>query len=101
LQGTQATLDDIDSLKKIGLIHYQFETIHPFLDGNGRIGRLLITLFMFERKILSNEMLYISYFLKRNRIEYYDRLMEVRMKGNFEQWIKFFLLVIYEFGRMP
>lgn len=88
--------DDIDPLIKIGLAHYQFETIHPFLDGNGRIGRLLITLFLMERKVLNYETLYISYFLKRNRIEYYDRLMEVRTKGNYEQWIKFFLLAIYE-----
>ncbi len=88
--------DDIDHLIKIALIHYQFETIHPFLDGNGRIGRLLINLYLIEKKILSCETLYISYFLKRNRIEYYDRLTEVRMKGNFEQWIKFFLLAIYE-----
>lgn len=88
--------DDIDPLVKIGLAHYQFETIHPFLDGNGRIGRLLITLFLIEKKVLSQETLYISYFLKRNRVEYYDRLMEVRMKGKFEQWIKFFLLCLYE-----
>ena len=88
--------DDMDALVKIGLAHYQFETIHPFLDGNGRIGRLLITLFLIEKKFLSHETLYISYFLKRNRIEYYDRLMEVRIKGNFEQWIKFFLLAVYE-----
>ncbi len=88
--------DDLDPLVKIGLAHYQFETIHPFLDGNGRVGRLLISLFLRERKILSHETLYISYFLKRNRIEYYDRLMEVRMKGNFEQWVRFFLLAIYE-----
>ncbi|MGB3367694.1 MAG: Fic family protein [Acidaminobacteraceae bacterium] len=88
--------DDIDPLVKIALAHYQFETIHPFLDGNGRIGRLLITLFLMEKKVLSYETLYISYFLKRNRIEYYDRLMEVRTKGNYEQWIKFFLLAVYE-----
>jgi Uncharacterized conserved protein len=78
------------------LIHYQFETIHPFLDGNGRIGRLLIALYLIEKKLLSHETLYISYFLKRNRIEYYDRLTEVRVKGDFEQWIKFFLLATYE-----
>jgi Fic family protein len=88
--------DNMDSLIKIGLAHYQFETIHPFLDGNGRVGRLLITLFLMERNILTHEILYISYFLKKNRIEYYDRLMEVRIKGNYEQWIKFFLLAVYE-----
>jgi Fic family protein len=88
--------NELDTLIKIALIHYQFETIHPFLDGNGRIGRLLIALFLIEKKLLSHETLYISYFLKRNRIEYYDRLTEVRTKGNFEQWIKFFLLAVYE-----
>lgn len=88
--------DNMDPLVKVGLAHYQFETIHLFLDGNGRIGRLIITLFLIEKKILCQETLYISYFLKRNRVEYYDRLMEVRIKDNFEQWIKFFLLAIYE-----
>ncbi len=88
--------DELDPLIKIALIHYQFETIHPFLDGNGRIGRLLIALFLIEQKHLSYETLYISYFLKRNRLEYYDRLTEVRTKGNFEQWVKFFLLAICE-----
>jgi len=88
--------DELDLLIKIALIHYQFETIHPFLDGNGRIGRLLISLFLIEKKLLTYETLYISYFLKRNRIEYYDRLTEVRTKGNYEQWIKFFLLATYE-----
>lgn len=88
--------DEIEPLIKIALIHYQFETIHPFLDGNGRIGRLMISLFLTEKKLLSNETLYISYFLKRNRIEYYDRLTEVRTKGSFEQWIKFLLLAVYE-----
>ena len=68
--------DDIDPFIKIALIHYQFETIHPFLDGNGRLGRLLINLFFLEKKILTYESLYTSYYLKRNRIEYYDRLME-------------------------
>ena len=83
--------DEIDALIKIGLAHYQFETIHPFLDGNGRIGRMLITLWLVEQKILKHPVLYISYYLKRNRLEYYDRLTEVRRKGNYEQWIKFFL----------
>ncbi len=88
--------DEMDALIKISLIHYQFETIHPFLDGNGRIGRLLISLYLIERKLLSYETLYISYFFKRNRIEYYDRLTEVRTKGNYEQWVIFFLLAIDE-----
>ena len=88
--------DDSDILIRSALIHYQFETIHPFLDGNGRIGRLLVTLILMERKVLSTPVLYISYFLKKNRIEYYDRLSEVRVKGNYEQWIKFFLRAIAE-----
>ncbi|MCM1004267.1 MAG: Fic family protein [Candidatus Gastranaerophilales bacterium] len=88
--------DTLDVLIRAGLIHYQFETIHPFLDGNGRIGRLLITLFLMEKKVLTTPALYISYFLKKNRIEYYDRMNEVRLKGNYEQWIKFFLEAVYE-----
>ena len=88
--------DGLDVLIRAGLIHYQFETIHPFLDGNGRIGRLLITLFLMEKKVLSTPALYISYFLKKNRIEYYDRMSEVRLKGNYEQWVKFFLEAVYE-----
>ncbi len=88
--------DEIDPLIRIALIHYQFETIHPFLDGNGRVGRLLITLFLIEKKVLTTPALYISYFLKKNRVEYYDRMTEVRIKGNYEQWIKFFLQAIIE-----
>lgn len=88
--------DDLDILIRSALIHYQFETIHPFLDGNGRIGRLLITLFLMEKGLLATPVLYISYFLKKNRIEYYDRLTEVRNKGNYEQWVKFFLQAVLE-----
>lgn len=88
--------EQTNELIRAALIHYQFESIHPFLDGNGRIGRLLITLFLMEKKVLSSPALYISYFLKRNRIEYYDRMTEVRSKGNYEQWIKFFMRAIYE-----
>lgn len=88
--------DGLDDLIRAALIHYQFETIHPFLDGNGRVGRLLITLYLMERKMLTTPALYISYFLKKNRIEYYDRMTEVRSKGNFEQWVRFFLQAIYE-----
>ncbi len=88
--------DDLDILIRSGLIHYQFETIHPFLDGNGRVGRLLITLFLMEKGLLKSPLLYISYFLKRNRVEYYDQLSEVRNKGNYEQWIKFFLQAVLE-----
>ena len=85
-----------DVLIRAALIHYQFETIHPFLDGNGRIGRLLITLYLMEKGALSTPALYISYFLKKNRVEYYDRMTEVRTKGNYEQWVRFFLQAIKE-----
>ena len=88
--------DTLDTLIQAALIHYQFESIHPFLDGNGRVGRLLITLFLMEKKVLSSPALCISYFLKSNRIEYYDRMSEVRLKGNYEQWIKFFLRAVGE-----
>lgn len=88
--------DELDLLIQTALIHYQFETIHPFLDGNGRVGRLLITLFLMEKKRLNAPALYISYYLKNNRIEYYDRMSEVRNKNNYEQWIKFFLRAIKE-----
>lgn len=88
--------DEQDLLIKAALIHYQFETIHPFLDGNGRVGRLLITLFLMDKKRLNTPALYISYYLKNNRIEYYDRMSEVRNKNNYEQWIKFFLRAIKE-----
>jgi Fic family protein len=88
--------DRLDVLIRAALIHYQFETIHPFLDGNGRIGRLLITLFLMNQGVLSTPALYISYFLKKNRVEYYDRLTEVRQKENYEQWVKFFLQAVYE-----
>ena len=86
--------DTLDPLIRTALVHYQFETIHPFLDGNGRIGRLLITLFLMEQNLLSTPALYISYFLKQNRIEYYDRMTEVRRAGNYEQWILFFLRAV-------
>lgn len=99
LYALEAFMNDdqkLDPLIKIGLIHYQFETIHPFLDGNGRVGRLLILLFLIEKRVLSHEVLYISYFLKRNRYEYYERLMEVRQNGNYEQWVKFFLRAVID-----
>ena len=85
-----------DPLIQASLIHYQFETIHPFLDGNGRVGRLLITLFLMEKGVLSAPALYISYYLKMNRIEYYDRMTEVRRTGNYEQWVTFFLQAFAE-----
>lgn len=80
-----------DPLIRAALVHYQFETIHPFLDGNGRIGRLLILLYLMERKLLSKPVIYVSCFLKKNQVEYYDRISEVRRSGNYEQWVRFFL----------
>lgn len=82
---------DYDPLIRAALIHNQFETIHPFLDGNGRIGKLLILLYLMEQRLIEKPVIYISYFLKKNQIEYYDRISEVRRTGNFEQWIRFFL----------
>jgi Fic family protein len=90
------TDDEIPPLIKIGLLHAQFETIHPFLDGNGRIGRLLITFWLYQQKILSKPLLYLSYYFKKNRIEYYDRLMDIRNKGDWEGWMIFFLKGITE-----
>lgn len=83
-------------LIKCGLVHSQFETIHPFLDGNGRMGRLLITFLLCQQGILERPLLYLSYFFKRNRIEYYDRLQAVRDTGDWEGWMKFFLRGVIE-----
>lgn len=81
----------LPELINCALIHYQFETIHPFLDGNGRVGRLLITFYLYWKGVIERPLLYLSYFFKKNRQEYYDRLMIVRNKGDYEQWINFFL----------
>lgn len=88
--------DETNALIKVALAHYQFETIHPFLDGNGRIGRMLITLMLIQNGVLKVPIFYMSLFLKSNRAEYYDRLSEVRANGNFEQWVKFFLRGVIE-----
>ena len=78
-------------LLKIGLIHAHFETIHPFLDGNGRVGRLLITFLLCERNVLQKPVLYLSYYLKQNRSRYYEELQSVRDNGTWERWLAFFL----------
>ena len=88
--------DDTNILIRAALVHYQFETIHPFLDGNGRVGRMLVMLLLMDKKILTTPTLYISYFLKKYQSEYYTRLSEIRTRGNFEQWIKFFLRAVDE-----
>ncbi len=83
-------------LIKAGLAHVQFETIHPFLDGNGRIGRLLIALMLIDNKLLDEPILYLSYYFKKNQLEYYQRLDQVRTKGDFEGWVLFYLTAIKE-----
>lgn len=83
--------DDLPPLVRAGLLHVQFETIHPYLDGNGRIGRLLITLLLEHWKLLSRPLLYLSLFFKRHRTEYYRLLDVVRTRGDWEAWIRFFL----------
>jgi Fic family protein len=88
--------DSLPLLIQCGLIHAQFETIHPFLDGNGRVGRLLITFLLCERKILLRPLLYLSYYLKSRKAEYYDRLTAIRANGDWEGWLKFFLRGVYE-----
>jgi Fic family protein len=84
------------ALAKVGLAHAQFETIHPFLDGNGRVGRLLITFLLCEREILQRPLLYLSYYFKQNRADYYERLQAVRDRGDWEGWLRFFLEGVYQ-----
>ena len=83
--------NSLPTLIACALIHYQFETIHPFLDGNGRLGRLLITFYLCWKKLMQKPLLYLSYYFKVHRQEYYDRLNLAREKGDYEQWISFFL----------
>ena len=81
----------IPPLLRCGLIHVQFETVHPYLDGNGRMGRLLISLWLSWKRILQRPLLYLSEYFKRHRGEYYDRLQQVREAGDWEGWMRFFL----------
>ena len=86
-------------LIQCGLAHAQFETTHPFLDGNGRVGRLLITFLLCQRQALGRPLLYLSHYLKEHRAEYYDRLMAIRTDGDWEGWLKFFVRGVYEVSR--
>lgn len=88
--------DPIPILLKVGLVHAQFETAHPFLDGNGRMGRLLITFILCQQGILRKPLLYLSHFFKLNKLEYYDYLQKVRDEGDWESWLKFFLRGVYD-----
>lgn len=81
---------DLPPLLEAAIMHSQFETIHPYVDGNGRLGRLLITFMLCEKQILDRPILYLSLFFKENRDEYYRLLMDVRFKGKIEAWIEFF-----------
>lgn len=88
--------DELPDLVHIALVHAQFETIHPFLDGNGRIGRLLVSLLLAERKILEQPLLYLSIFFKRHKAAYYDRLQAIRDDGEWEKWLDFFVQGVAE-----
>ncbi|MBX9724185.1 MAG: Fic family protein, partial [Candidatus Obscuribacterales bacterium] len=91
--------DKLPPLIRLALIHYQFEAIHPFLDGNGRIGRLLITLLLCEWKLMPQPLLYLSAYFESNRRQYYDGLLDVSRTGNWNSWVLFFLNGISEQSR--
>ncbi len=91
--------DSMPSLIRIGLTHAQFETIHPFLDGNGRVGRLLITFLLCQQGTLQSPVLYLSHYLKEHRAEYYERLQNIRDEGSWESWLKFFLRGVAEVSK--
>ncbi len=86
----------IPPLLEIALVHYQFETVHPFLDGNGRLGRLLIAFLLIEKRLLPQPLLYLSAYLERRRADYYDRLQAVRENGQLDEWLDFFLVGVAE-----
>ena len=88
--------DQLPLLVRVGLVHAQFETLHPFLDGNGRMGRLLIAFTLCQQTVLQKPVLYLSHYLKRHRGEYYERLQAVRTSGDWEGWLKFFLTGVAE-----
>ncbi len=87
------------ALIRIGLTHAQFETIHPFLDGNGRVGRLIVTFLLCQQGILQSPALYAAHFLKANRAEYYERLQKLREEGGWESWLKVFLCGVADVSR--
>jgi Fic family protein len=91
--------DSLPLLIQCGLAHAQFETIHPFLDGNGRVGRLLITFLLCHKRALERPLLYLSHYLKQHRAAYYDRLMSIRNDGDWEGWLKFFVRGVHEVSR--
>lgn len=90
---------DIPPIARVGLIHYQFEAIHPFLDGNGRVGRLLIVLLLCQWELLPQPLLYLSHYFERHRSEYYARLLGVSQQGKWEEWLTFFLVGVRDQSR--
>lgn len=94
LEKFMTTRNNIDILIKSALIHYQFETIHPFEGGNGRVGRIIAMLILMQNKILSKPVISLSYYLFHNKTEYFDRLSSTQNSGNYAQWVKFFIRAI-------